>query len=165
LRSPSFGGNSPLTFSNNVLSTIGQVTGGNIIHNVVTGNLGYSNGPYPINNSNISNNIIKGNAPYCSGTISNNMHPSSFGDNTIVVESWDVFVGPDNGVNTTSNFKLKGSLGKNAAIDGSDVGIYGGTGFSDLALPPGPRIVRKVIADQTDENGNLRVQIEVKVGE
>jgi hypothetical protein len=169
LRGTSNGGNSPLTFSNNVSSTIAQVTGGNIIHNVVTGSLSYVPHPgitYSINNSNISNNIIKGGTPYCSGTISNNMSSSSFGDNSIVVESWDdVFAGPDNGVNTSSNFKLKGSLGKNAATDGSDVGIYGGAGFSDLALPPGPRIVRKVIADQTDENGNLRVQIEVKVGE
>jgi hypothetical protein len=95
------------------------------------------------------------------------MRGSTFGDNCIVVADWGAEIeGPNNGVNYTSNFALKASSqGKNAGTDGTDIGIYGGTGFNDSQLPPGPRIVRKVIADQTDENGNLRVQIEVKVGE
>jgi hypothetical protein len=140
------------------------VDGGTIDHNVfplIVTVLHYVGG-----GSLITNNIIIHNSIYISDRFSNNMTTGDIGDNTVIVENWDdVFVGPNNGVTPTSNFKLKGTLGKNAGTDGTDVGIYGGSGFSDLALPPGPRIVRKVIADQTDENGNLRVQIEVKVGE
>lgn len=75
-----------------------------------------------------------------------------------------MFAGPNNGVNSTSNFHLNaGHPCKTGATDGGEIGIYGGTGFSDAALPLGPRIVRKNIADQTDQNGNLRVEIEVQV--
>ena len=89
---------------------------------------------------------------------------AGWGSNPVIASSWnDLVVGPQNGVNTTSNFKLKeGSPGKNAGTDGKDIGIYGGTGFSDTALPPMPRITTKNIADQTDENGMLKIQIQVK---
>jgi hypothetical protein len=87
---------------------------------------------------------------------------TNWGVNCIQTGDWDIFAGPNNGANPTSNYALKpGSPGKNAATDGTDIGIYGGTGFSDSALPPGPRIVSKKVADQTDANGNLRVEIKV----
>ena len=91
------------------------------------------------------------------------MSLAAFGDNAIAGVSWDdMFVGPNNGVSTTSNFALKSSSpGKGAAIDGSDVGIYGGTGFSNDALPPGPRIVSKKVSETTDASGNLKVEITV----
>jgi len=81
------------------------------------------------------------------------------------VTKWDdLFIDPKNGISVTSNFHLKsGSPGSNAGTDGKDVGIYGGIGFKDSALPPGPRIVTSKIADQTDTAGNLSVEITVSV--
>jgi hypothetical protein len=160
------GGNSSIIFSNNILNTLGYIIGGTIIHNVIIGSCGYKTGSYAENthgvyNSNVSNNIIRrSSGDACSGGIIS--HNTSIGDNAIVVDNWDdVFVGPNNGINPTSNFALKGPLGKNAGTDGTDIGIYGGTGFSNSALPPGPRIVSKKVSEQTDANGNLRVEIKV----
>ncbi|MDR2774125.1 MAG: hypothetical protein LBC19_05185 [Tannerella sp.] len=86
----------------------------------------------------------------------------SYGTIKIVGDWEDIFEGPITGVNPVCNYHLKGTQGKNEATDGTDVGIYGGSGFSDAALPPIPRITNKKVAEQTDENGNLKVQIQVK---
>jgi hypothetical protein len=176
IRGNSSCGNSPVTFSNNILNGIYSVKSGIINHNVIRGSLGYY-----IHNNNCAGEIldcqIKNNIFFfinywwtTNCVWDSNMGLQNVGgDNTnaVVVENWDnVFEGTYSGVNVNDNYALKpGAPGKNAATDGSDIGIYGGTGFSDTALPPGPRIIRKVIADQTDENGNLRVQVEVKVGD
>jgi hypothetical protein len=165
IRNISSGGNSTIHFSNNILTTIRDVKGGTIEHNIIIASPYYTiSYMYDIHLSNIKNNICMGGAySVTESIISNNMAPSAFGDNCITVTDWtDVFVGPDNGINPTSNYALKGPEGKNAAIDGSDVGIYGGTtGFSDSTLPPGPRITAKKVAGQTDADGNLRVEIKV----
>jgi hypothetical protein len=175
LRNISNCSNSAVSFTNNVLHSIYRMDGGVIKNNVVRHSYEYYDS-YPFNyvsNSQISNNILidphnihRGN----NCIISNNMLNTDWGDESYgtikITGDWeDIFEGPITGVNPVCNYHLKSAQGKNAGTDGTDVGIYGGTGFSDAALPPGPRIIRKVIADQTDENGNLRVQIEVKVGE
>lgn len=43
-----------------------------------------------------------------------------------------------------------------------DKGIYGGTGFSDGALPPVPYIQECDVDEQTDAEGKLRINIKVK---
>ena len=48
------------------------------------------------------------------------------------------------------------------ALDGTDIGIYGGSGFSDEALAPIPRIVSKKVAEQTDGSGKLQIEVTVK---
>ena len=58
-----------------------------------------------------------------------------------------------------------GMTGKNAGTDGTDVGIYGGSGFSDEALAPIPRIVSKSIPNQTDASGNLNISIKVRAAQ
>jgi hypothetical protein len=176
IRNSSNGGNSAVKFTNNVLHSIVNVNSGVIDHNIVRHNTSvwpvyYALGNIP--NSRISNNIlIDPNRPHSGDNciIRNNMFAESAalygewkGEDDIKVEDWnDVFEGPITGVTPVCNYQLKGSLGKNAATDGSDVGVYGGTGFSDSALPPIPRITRKKIAEQTDENGKLKIQIQVK---
>ncbi len=173
LRNPSNGGGSALQFSNNILHSIDNINGGVITHNVIKHNVGNYYGYYglrSVNNSQIRDNILRDPSAIHSGSnciVNNNMLSKSWGENSIVVEDWDEeFEGPDNGVNPTSNFKLKAtSQGINKASDGTDIGVYGGTGFSDTALPPGPRIVDKRIASQTDANGKLLIQIEVQVGD
>jgi hypothetical protein len=163
--------NSAIIFTNNVLHSILSVSGGVINHNVVR----HAKNNYVlshITNSQISNNILieptSGDLYDLSNSIiSNNMLPIAWGDSsyrTIMVTSMDsnIFVGPITSVSPNCNYHLKGSIGKDAGADGTDVGIYGGTGFSDAALPPIPRIVSKSVSEQTDENGNLKINVRVK---
>jgi hypothetical protein len=165
VRNDSNGGNSAISFTNNIMNGLICVTGGIIDHNVSIGFIGGRFFDHAIVVSQIKNNLLIGGIIHNSGcSISNNMCiDGTDGDYPILIGNWDdVIVGPNNGVNPTSSFALKGSQGKNAATDGTDVGIYGGsTGFSDAALPPGPRIVSRKVADQTDANGNLHVEIKV----
>jgi hypothetical protein len=170
IRNTAHGGNGSISFTNNILHSIRNVNGGVIDHNVIRSYLYYAVNQYlalyEINNSQITNNILRDQGlEIHAGSnclINNNMLLTNWGVNCVIVTNWnDVFVGPDNKVNPTSNFALKGTQGKNAATDGTDIGIYGGNGFSDSALPPGPRIVSKKVAEQTDANGNLRVEITV----
>jgi hypothetical protein len=176
LRNLSRGGDSPVSFTNNILHSIRNVNGGIISFNLVRYNFHFSSnecaGVYTtyalgcITASQINNNIFSewgARIPHsASCLVSNNAVPSAWGDNSIVVTDWgDVFEGPDNGVTPNSNFHLKEGVWKTGATDGGEVGIYGGTGFSDTALPPGPRIISKKIADQTDADGKLRIEIEV----
>lgn len=58
-----------------------------------------------------------------------------------------------------------GMTGKGGGTDGTDVGIYGGSGFSDEALAPIPRIVSKSIPNQTDASGNLNISIKVRAAQ
>lgn len=55
------------------------------------------------------------------------------------------------------------SPGKNAGIDGQDVGIYGGLfPWKDGSLPASPRVLFRQIAGTTDQNGNLKINLKVK---
>ena len=169
LRGTSNGGNSPITLNNNILSHIQSVTGGIIEHNFIHSGIGHYN--YPIYNSQIKNNICLFTNNYVSWSVHNCIIESNMGyfelgganSNSIVVSDWnEVLEGPWSGINVHNNYALKpGAPGTNAATNGSDIGIYGGTGFSNTALPPGPRIVSKRVANQTDVNGKLRIEIEV----
>ena len=180
IRNVSHSGDSPINFTNNILHSLRNINGGVINNNIIRHNIyhHYSDcagcpGIYCnhvllcVNSTQIKNNIFCDPSGGCVTNeciVSNNVYPGAWGDNCVTPEDWDsVFMGVDNGVNPSSDFRLKPGKWKTGATDGGEIGIYGGTGFSDTALPPGPRIVKKHIADQTDENGNLRVQIEVKV--
>lgn len=97
----------------------------------------------------------------------NNMLTRNWGENCIVVSSMnDALVDSSHGVSTASNFQLAGEDGKNAASDGTDVGIYGGpngdANFCEDAFPPIPRIISKKIDEQTDGAGKLTMKISVK---
>jgi hypothetical protein len=170
IRGPSSGGNSAISFTNNVLHSINYVTGGVIDHNVIRHNYSDFRAFYSVSNSRISNNILIDPNRIHSGSncvISNNMLNTAWGDTsyrTITISSWDdVFVGPITAISPSCNYHLKVPHGTGAATDGTDVGIYGGTtGFSDSALPPIPRIVSKTVSEQTDENGNLKINVRVK---
>ena len=146
VRNNSHGGGTNIQFTNNILHSITEVDGGKIENNTILHSVsGYS--LFRTYNSPITNNVMR----YGGITTTELAH-----NNLIGTDDWDtVFVGPNNGVNTSSNFRL--------ASGNNTIGIYGGGGFSDTGLPPGPRIVNKNIPGQTDANGNLRVQIQVSV--
>jgi hypothetical protein len=167
LRNNSNGGASPMMFSNNIMHSLQNVNGGIINYNVIRHNWyawPCTQSLRDVHNTQITNNILRehGICYANNSLISNNVATGDIGTHTIIPSAWaDVFEGPDNGVNPTSNFHLKEGAWKTGATDGGEVGIYGGGGFSDTGLPPGPRIVSKKVATQTDGDGKLQVEIEV----
>ena len=66
------------------------------------------------------------------------------------------------GCTTSSDYDLKGTWGKGEASDGTDIGIFGGSGFDPKALAPIPRIVSKKVDEQTDGTGRLHIEVTVK---
>jgi hypothetical protein len=179
IRSTSHGSNSACSFTNNVLHSLRNINGGVIDHNIVRnsishryddcigcGGISCSHVFLCVSNSQITNNILIDPSGLAGdGIVSNNVLKSVWGENSLQVSDWsEVFEyeGTDYPISANTNFHIKaGQAALTAATDGGEVGIYGGTGFSDKALPPGPRIVSKKVAEQTDENGNLHVEIQV----
>jgi hypothetical protein len=58
---------------------------------------------------------------------------------------------------------LDDCVGKNGGADGKDVGIYGGDGWKDGALPFNPHVVSSEIAPATAADGTLNMKIKVTV--
>jgi hypothetical protein len=180
LRGTSNFSNANCIITNSILHSLKNIISGYINHNVIVSNCevlraGFTNNYYDnfafadVSGSNIINNFILNGQQMCRGNnnvVSNNCRgTSSWGDESIVLDanmSWkDVFVFPD-GIKTASDYSLKGTWGKNAATDGTDIGIFGGTGFNKGALPPVPYIQSYEIDEQTDAEGKLNIRINVK---
>ncbi|MBQ7533186.1 MAG: hypothetical protein IJT45_05760, partial [Bacteroidales bacterium] len=153
------------TITNNIVNYLDQISSGTIKNNVITG--GDQNGfalTY-ITASIITDNIIFSSSGYwdvrdCQ--VSGNICGFNYGDDCIriVYESeWrNMFVNPA-GVSTTSDYHFTDDYQQY-----SNKGIYGGSGFSDGALPPIPYISEKKIAEQTDAAGKLSIRIKVNAG-
>lgn len=154
LRDVSYVGWAPVYFSNNVSNGIETVQGGTIINNIIMNYIGgITVGVNTANDCTIKNNIVGRSINGNNNLMSNNLTDIIWGNH------FD-FPGV---LSPNYNYQLReDSPGKNAGTDDKDIGIYGGTGFSPTALPPIPRITDKKIAEQTDENGKLKVQIQVK---
>lgn len=103
--------------------------------------------------STFSNNIFAGVPPVGSNTFVNNHNVAITG----------LFV---NQTGNTFDYSHDYHLVNPTAylgLDGSQVGIYGGLfPFKESALPVNPNIVSKIIAPQTNANGELNIQILVK---
>ena len=77
--------------------------------------------------------------------------------------TWDDVFEAHKGVSINSSYKLIGKWGKGKATDGSDIGIYGGSGFKEeKSLAPIPRIVSKKVDERTDGSGMLHIEVTVK---
>lgn len=63
-----------------------------------------------------------------------------------------------------SDFQLsETSEGINAGTDGNDIGIYGTTvPYKEGAVPFNPRIVSQQVAPETDEDGNIQININIE---
>lgn len=157
LRSASNFGSANAHITNCICYSLSGVVGGVIDHNVI------NNGDASGTTSTISNNIIiNGKASGDNCQIINNMCTSECGMNCLVVSDWaEVLTDYTHGISIYSDFSLKGETGKNAATDGTDIGIYGGSGFDKDAISPIPYVVAKRIPEQTDASGNLSVQMRV----
>ncbi|MEI8085752.1 MAG: hypothetical protein WCG93_06010 [Paludibacter sp.] len=158
------GGNSPIQFTNNLTYSITDVNGGLICNNIIWCSVSRVNSTLIRNN--IFLQVAVSTTPNCISI--NNMFIFSdfaWGNNSIYVTNWnDIFIkcNLSAAIDPICNYHFKSNIGKNAGTDGTDIGIYGGTGFSDTALPPYPQIVFKNIPAQTDEFGNLKIQVKVK---
>ena len=160
--------------TNNILHSIITLNGGKICNNIIA-SVGvphnYSSTTFCLHadNCTIANNVFltTGSAGVIQGgnlVTSNNMLKTNWGDDCINLSGVDwntVFTNYNSGkITPASEFKFTKDYQQY-----SDCGIYGGTGFSDGALPPVPFIVSKSIPEQTDASGKLNIKIRVKAGE
>jgi hypothetical protein len=178
LRKESGFGGCNARIENNIIYAVYSVTGGIIRHNVFTDFKVYDYNYWRacpighINSSIIENNFFLNwqTGPYSSSNcvISRNcIGISPWGDDTdpyVLGEgvSWDDVFNKHMGCTTSSDYSLKGTWGKGEASDGTDIGIFGGSGFDPKALAPIPRIVSKKVDEQTDGTGRLHIEVTVK---
>ena len=176
LRNNSNLGNCNVTLENNILHSAHHINGGKVNHNVIVSNswYHYTNWNYclaDVNSTTISYNfILDGGGHFHEGsncTVLNNCRGiGSWGDNPVILPEgtkWEDVFKAHKGVSIVSDYHLTDTWAKSTAPDLSKVGIYGGgTGFSDKALAPIPRIVSKEVAEQTDGSGKLEIKVTVK---
>lgn len=181
LRQGMDGGNCNIKMENCITGTLINIIGGIINHNVFVSNNGPSGGWYRwilgnVSSSTITNNIFIGWGDGHNGNncyVSNNcIGTGTWGENPVVAPEipegknvWDVLFGEGNnkGATIASDYHVKASWAKGAATDGTDIGIYGGSGFSEeTSLAPIPRIVSKTVEEQSDASGRLKVTVTVK---
>ena len=162
---------------NNVIYTAHSISGGYINHNIITSGSDYSYRRFYslglINNSSIINNFFIANnldGYNCSGEncyVANNCILSGgWGEDCIVLDeemTWDDVFVSNKGVVISSDYHFKDTWTKGVgkATDGTDIGLYGGSGF-EMQHAPIPRIVSKKVAEQTDGSGRLHIEVIVK---
>lgn len=161
---------SECNFSNNIAHSVNNLDGGIIDHNIFTSHCYLSRGSSSVflncDNCTISNNVILDSELVNNGTgclVSNNLCKVVWGDEcNCIGEDWNnVFVNYNAGkITPSSDFHFK-----EAFLQYSNYGIYGGTGFSDKGMAPLPYIVAKDIPEQTDAEGKLNIKIRVKASE
>jgi hypothetical protein len=119
--------------------------------------------PYIFTNNGSTGNSIYNNVFVISNV---NWGSNSSSDNYFGIPQSDIFVNQTgNSIDYTHNYHLKNPE-KYIGTDGTQVGIYGGTTpFKEKGLPSNPQIIKKTIAEQTDANGNLKVDVTVKAQE
>ena len=153
---------------NNILSSVYQITGGDISYNVFTSRYyrgSYYATMYCVDNATISNNIFLDTTYIHYGsncqTSQNLAYNTAWGDDGINLglDSWDGVFKSNAGVTPASDYTFIGNYAKY----NDDAGLYsGGTKFSDGCLPPVPYVSVKHIDEQTDASGNLTVRLRVK---
>lgn len=177
LRGASNFGSCNVKISNCIFPYLQKINGGLVDHCIITSYQTFGSGNwwclYTVSSSTVTNNVFLS----TSGGSVLNGNDCYISHNSVGTAKWskdeapivlpegkkfdDVFVA-NKGVSIASNYKLSTEWGKKAALDGTDLGIYGSTGFSDEALAPIPRIVSKKVAEQTDGSGKLQIEVTVK---
>jgi hypothetical protein len=135
--------------------------------------IGGSQSFYTTHNSLIQNNIFYGNNPLgaVNSTFNNNISYANtatalpYGTNSGNLNKVDVdplfTTYPGGGFSYDHDFHLKASSpGKNAGTDGTDIGLYGGTGFSETGEPPIPVVqIFSIQNGVVAPGGKLKVRI------
>ena len=162
IRSSSGFNGAPAILTNNVMNGTNSLNGGIVSNNiVVAGSIGASN-------TTIINNVFMADPPSASNCPTrNNMSKGySWGDDGISIsDDWNaVFVKPDFGISSNSNFHFTTNYAKYE----SSIGIYGGKNgiinFHEDALPPVPYVRMKTVPETTNFNGMLDVNLTVMDG-
>lgn len=183
IRGPLSGGFATnVSISNNFIqSTVGYFNNMLFSNNIMMANYCW-NGPFSyINNSTIQNNILNAQYGPCSGNyFMSNCNSNHFANN-IFNQGWAFPDGsntgsgnwPNTGINTvfvnqsgvtfnyTHNYHLQ-SPSTYLGTDGTQIGIYGGIySFKEGSVPQNPHIISKTIQQNTDNSGNLNINIRV----
>lgn len=182
LRENSNFGGCNVRLENNILHSVQQINGGIINHNVITSKIATSywagkptshSSFNQVSNTSITNNFITDFANTGMGAcyISSNCigdNPWEQDESPINLDEnkkFDDIFKDNKGVKASSNYHLKDGIDKSKFIgsDGTEIGIYGGSSFSDdKSLAPIPRIVSKEVDEQTDGSGRLTIKVTVK---
>lgn len=177
LREYSKFGSTNAKIENNIIHSLRDINGGVIKNNVVTTNSSEWNNGVCKNYAfwNVSSTTIMYNYLISPGsgthygsncTISYNcVGTASWGDNPITLPektNWEDVFKAHKGVTIASDYHLSETWANSKDPDLTGIGIYGGSGFSDEALAPIPRIVSKKVAEKTDALGNLEIEVTVK---
>jgi hypothetical protein len=115
--------------------------------------------PYQCTGNTFSYNVFAPGTYDLSGnTSSNNM------ESNMTIDQMFEAIGNFEAFDYKDNFHLKeGVVGINAASDGTNVGLYGGSEpAKPTGIPSNPHITSKTIATSTDENSMLNVNISVE---
>ncbi|MDD5570156.1 MAG: hypothetical protein PHD97_03270 [Bacteroidales bacterium] len=145
----------------NCFTTVSNVL---FTNNVIEVNWGTSSGFLAGDNNIFQNNIFSFDP---TGSWWNN----TYTNNKINISTDSIFVNRAlcSGFGYTQDFNIKtSSQGKNAATDGTDIGIYGGSSaytFKIASVPFNPHISTKTIAPMTNSSGKLGVDIKVNAQE
>ncbi|MBQ6379299.1 MAG: hypothetical protein IJJ56_10995 [Prevotella sp.] len=163
IRSQSACSYAPVEFTNNVTSQIAYIKGGIVKNNIILAGSG-SASLFEVSSSTIYNNFFNHSNTSSGGEVYNNISYGSFGDEYIdisKIELKTLFQKYNDGrISPASDFHFTDDYKQY-----SDIGIYGGTGFSDSGMAPVPFIMAKNIPDQTDAEGKLNIKIRVKASE
>ena len=175
IRNNSNFGNCNVKVNNCILHSIQNVNGGTIEHNVMTSSAGSNEGwrtMWNVNSTSISYNFLlsqtKDYIHYGSNCLTDHncmKEGGSWGDNPVVLPKntkWEDIFKANKGVSILSDYHLTDTWTKSTDPDLTGLGIYGGSGFSDTALAPIPRIVSKKVSEQTDGSGKLQIEVTVK---
>jgi hypothetical protein len=105
-----------------------------------------------LTNCTLNNNAFQTNITFPYGN-------NNTGSGNLIQQGIDNFIA----YGTPKGLKLKDdSPLKNAGVDGTDIGMYGGNDpYKDGAVPFNPHIDEIVVSSQTDKAGNLKVRMQV----
>ena len=175
LRSTSFFCQSDPIISNNIVHSLYDIYGGQIINNIIVsyskiygGSGSYGSWYYTqaigADACIITRNVLLDPASILKGSecmIYRNMLRTEWGEECVALGNevnWDDVFTKNKGVNIFSDYHFTDDYKKY-----EDIGIYGGSGFNpNKSLAPIPRIVSKKVNEHTDGSGMLHIEVKVK---
>jgi hypothetical protein len=136
------------------------------MYNVLVQNNIFRTLAYPLNNS--ENNLLQNNIIAANLTINSQTDLNTWVGNFFNQPLTEVFVNFTSGAfNPEHDYHLlPTSVGVGAGTDGFDIGIYGTVvPYKEGAVPFNPQITFEQVSGQTDETGNIEVQVNVSAQE
>jgi hypothetical protein len=136
------------------------------MRNVLVQNNIFRTTAYPLNNS--ENNLLQNNIIVANLTINPQTDLNTWIGNFFNQPLAEVFVSFTSGAFIPEHdyHLLPTSVGVGAGTDGYDIGIYGtAVPYKEGAVPFNPQIIFEQVSGQTDDEGNIEVQVNVSAQE